>query len=107
MKHNKPDVVVVNKEEKMVTIIDFAVPLDHNVAKKQLEKIEKYHPLAQDFRLKGFSTKIIPVVVGAFGVIPEKLPNYLKELGIPDVVGGLQTTALLCTRRLVKNALSL
>lgn len=110
IKANKPDVVVVNDEEKLVTIIDFAVPLDHNVAKTELHKIDKYQPLAADFRSKhkgSYRTKIIPVVVGAFGIIPEKLPDYLKELGIPDVVGGLQKTALLCTRRLVKNALSL
>jgi len=37
-------------------------------------------------------TKIIPIVVGAFGMIPKRLPEYLKELGIPDVVGGLQKT---------------
>ena len=80
----------------MVTIINFAVPLDHNVAKTELAKKHK----------GSYRTKIIPVVVGAFGIIPEKLPDYLKELGIPDVVGGLQKTALLCTQRLVKNALS-
>ena len=49
---NKPDVVAVNDEEKLVMIIDFAVPLDHNVAKKELEKIKKYQPLALDFRQK-------------------------------------------------------
>ena len=42
MKNNRPDVVVVNKEKKMVTIIDFAIPLDHNVAKKEQENIEKF-----------------------------------------------------------------
>ena len=49
---NKPGVVVVNDEEKLVTIIDFAVPIDHNVAKTELAKIERYQLLAQDFRLK-------------------------------------------------------
>ena len=47
------------------------------------------------------------IVVGAFGMIPERLPGYLKELGIPDVVGGLQKTALLGTQRILKNVLSL
>jgi methylmalonyl-CoA mutase cobalamin-binding subunit len=53
------------------------------------------------------NSQIIPVVVGAFGTIPKNLPDNLSKLGIPDVVGGLQTTALLGTRRLLKNALSL
>jgi hypothetical protein len=109
VRHNKPDVVVVDFKEKMVTIIDFAVPLDHNVVKKELEKVEKYHPLAQYYRIKykTFQTRIIPVVVGAFGIIPANLPNNLAKLGIPDVVGGLQLTALLGTRRILKNTLSL
>ena len=71
-------------------------------------KWEKYHKLAQFFRTEhGVRTTIIPVVVGAFGSIPVKLPVYLNELGIPDVVGGLQKTALLGTQRILKNVLSL
>ena len=52
-------------------------------------------------------TEIIPIVVGAFGMIPKRLPQYLEQLGIPDVVGGLQKTALLGTQRILKNVLSL
>ena len=110
VRHNKPDVVVVDSEDKLITIIDFAVPLDHNVVRKEREKVEKYQALAQNFRtkMKGtFRTQIIPVVVGAFGTIPKNLPDHLAKLGIPDATGGLQTTALLGTRRLLKNALSL
>ena len=77
--------------------------------KKEQEKVEKYQPLAQYYRVnyKTFQTRIIPVVVGAFGIIPANLPNNLDKLGIPDVVGGLQLTALLGTRRILKNTLSL
>ena len=109
VKHNKPDVVVVDWKEQMITIIDFAVPLDHNVVKKERRKVETYQAFARYFRKRMgiHCSQIIPVVVGAFGTIPKNLPDNLKKLGIPDVVGGLQTTALLCTRRLLKNALSL
>ena len=104
--HNKPDVVVVDWKERMITIIDFAVPLDHNVVKKEPRKVETYQAFARYFRQRHRS-QIILVVVGAFGTIPKNLPDNLKKLGIPDVIGGLQTTALICTRRLLKNALSL
>ena len=105
----RPDVVVVNRKEKIWTIVEFSVPLDHNIVTKQIWKVEKYQVLAAHFRKmhKGIQTKIIPVVVGAFGMIPERLPGYLKDLGIPDVVGGLQKTALLGTQRILKNVLSL
>ena len=106
--HDCPDVVVVDRKAKLWTIIDFAVPLDHNIVKKQHDKIERYQKLAAQFRkMHKVQTKLIPIVVGAFGMIPEGLPGYLKELGIPDVVGGLQTTALLGTQRILKNVLSL
>ena len=109
MYHNTPDVVVVDRKAKLWTIIDFAVPLDFNVVTKQHDKIETYHELAAEFRKmhRGIRTKLIPIVVGAFGTIPEGLPGYLKELGIPDIVGGLQKTALLGTQRILKNVLSL
>ena len=105
----RPDVVVVDRKEKLWTIVEFSVPLDHNIVKKQFWKVEKYQGLAAHFRKihHGIRTKIIPVVVGAFGMIPERLPGYLKDLGIPDVVGGLQKTALLGTQRILKNVLSL
>ena len=89
VQHNKPDVFVDDSRERLFTIIDFAVPLDHNVVKKEREKVERYHPLAQDYRTKmkaSYRSQIIPVVVGAFGTIPKNLPDNLTKLGIPDIV---------------------
>ena len=84
-------------------------PPRRNYLEKEQKKVEKYQPLAQYYRnnYNTFQTRIIPVVVGAFGIIPANLPNNLDKLGIPDVVGGLQLTALLGTRRILKNTLSL
>ena len=48
--HDCPDVVVVDRKAKLWTIIDFAVPLDHNIVKKQHDKIERYQKLAAQFR---------------------------------------------------------
>ena len=106
--HCKPDVVVRDSKTNIWTIIDFAVPLDHNIVDKEQEKITNYGEIAQvirsDYRCK---TKIVPIVVGAFGMVTKNLPTFLKQLGIPDVVGGLQTSAILGTQRLLKNVLSL
>ena len=104
--YNRPDVVVVDRKEKLWTIIDFSVPLDHNIVKKQHWKFEKYQKLAAEFqKMHKIKTKLIPIVVGALGTIPERLPGYLNELGLPD--GGLQKTALLGTQQILKNVLSL
>merc|ERR1711872_1213848 len=83
VRHNRPDVVVVDFKEKMITIIDFAVPLDHNVVKKEQEKVEKYQPLAQYYRInyKTFQTRIIQVVVGA---CPTTLTNLGSRMLLED-----------------------
>ena len=107
--HCKPDVVVRDRKTNTWTIIDFAVPLDHNIVDKEQEKINIYEDLAQLFSsdYSRCTTKIVPIVVGAFGMVTKNLPSFLKQLGIPDVVGGLQTSAILGTQRLLKNVLSL
>ena len=106
--HNTPDVVVKDTKAKLWTIIDFAVPLDHNIVTKQHDKVWRYQDLATEFKKmhRGIQTKVIPIVVGALGMIPEGLPGYLRQLGIPDIVGGLQKTALLGTQRILKTVLS-
>ena len=74
VEHNRPDVVLKMKKEKMWYIIDFAVPMDYNVKKKEDEKVNNYMPLAAEVRKEHHvKTKIVPVIVGALGTIPRRL----------------------------------
>ena len=108
LEHNRPDVVVFDWEKKECLIVDFAVPWDTNVIKTEKDKITKYAPLASGVRkVYGMSTKVIPVVVGALGVVSGRLAGYLERLGLPDVVGGLQTSAIIGTQAILKKVLSL
>jgi len=105
---NRPDVVVVDREEKRWLIVDFAVPSDRNVTAKEEEKITKYSPLAHQVRkLYRVSTSIVPIVVGSLGVVTRRLEHSLKELGIPDVLGGLQTSAIIGTTNILRKVLNL
>ena len=40
--------------------------------------------------MHGKNTMVVPIVM----VVSNMLGRYLKDLGIPDVVGGLQTSAI-------------
>ena len=40
LENNRPDLIVIDKEMKHWTIIDFSVPNDRNVVKKAKEKYE-------------------------------------------------------------------
>ncbi|XP_044760203.1 uncharacterized protein LOC123317662 [Coccinella septempunctata] len=48
--HNRPVMVVWNKNKKSAIIIDFAVPLDQNLAKAYGEKIAKYELLSRQMK---------------------------------------------------------
>ena len=107
IEHNRPDVVVVDRREKKWTLVDFAVPLDVNVERKEDRKVNDYEELAQEIRkLHRVRTEIVPVVIGALGTVPKRLGKYLERLGVPDIIDSMQITALLGTQRILKNVLS-
>ena len=70
--------------------------------------MDRYLPLAREIRkLHKVKTEIVPVVIGALGTVPKRLPRYLNQLGIPDVIGSMQVGMLLGTTRILKNVISL
>ena len=105
---NITDVVLVDKAAKKLTIIDFCVPWDGNVKAREDEKMVKYSTLCTEiqttFRVR---TEAIPIVIGALGTVPKSLPEFLKTLGVPDVIRCMQTCALLGSQRILKNVLSI
>jgi len=61
-----PDIVVIDKCEKMVKIIDVAVPLDSNVSTKEMEEIEKYKDLSLELSsLWKMKCEVVPLVIGS------------------------------------------
>ena len=75
--------------------------------RKEREKVERYGVLAKEVRcMYGVATVVVPIVVGALGVVSSRLAGWLKELGIPDVIGGLQTTAIVSTAAILRKVLS-
>ena len=108
MDHNRPDVTVVNRVAQEWTFVDFSVPWDKNVVLKENEKVAKYSPLAKEIRkMHRVSTKVVPLVVGCLGVVTSRFVGYLKDLGIPDVLGGMQTSAVIGTTLILQKVLSL
>ena len=78
----KPDIVVVENDEKQCTIIDIATPRDNRVGAKEKEKMEKYDNLKWEIK-KMWSMKkveIVPVVIGAHGAVSKNLEKYSKDI---------------------------
>ena len=74
---------------------------------KEGEKIEKYHNRKREIRtLWGIRhLEVVPVVVGALGVVSNRLDAWLEKLGVTIRTGLLQKTALLGTARILRKLL--
>ena len=106
--YDRPDVVVIDREESTWYIVDFAIPMDHHVKEKEEEKIEKYMGLAAEvikqFRVK---TVIVPIVLGTLETIPAKRSKSLKKLEIEYVIGSWKTAVLISTTTILRRVLNL
>ena len=71
----KPEIVVVEKEEKKCSIIDIAIPNDKNVGVKEEEKIQKYDELKREIKELWLMKRVdvLPVVIGAHVTVSKKL----------------------------------
>ena len=81
-----PDLVVINNERKLAIIVDVACPFDNRrdaLIAKRKEKIEKYSPLCEDLKAKGYRAVVDAIVVGALGSWDPDNFRALNLLGIP------------------------
>ena len=106
--YNRPDVIVIYREENTWYSGDFVIPMDHHVKEKEEEKIDKYMDFATEvrrqFRVK---TVIVPIVLGDLGTVPAELSKSLEKLEIDDVIGSLQTAVLISTTAILRRVLNL
>ena len=101
------DIVIANKMEKTAIIIDASIPGDKIIISKEKEKIEKYQNLKREIRrlwnLK--KTDVIPVVLGAPGIVTKNFEKYVDKIGIQIDLHTVQKTTLLGTARILRKVL--
>ena len=104
----RPDLVVVDKKERICKIIDFAVPGDSSIEEKEKDKIEKHQDLGRESqKIWNVKVKIIPSVVGSLSAITEQFSNRLKQIGITAGTAQVQKTVLLRTARILRKVLEI
>ena len=87
--------------------MDFAVPFDRNVATKENDKITKYKDIAAEVcGMHSAKVEVVPIVVGALGVVSKDLVGWLKKLDVDNVVSALQTSAIIGTSAILRKILS-
>ena len=114
VKHNKPDIVIWNNNEKTCMILDICVPLDCNVHEQEKKKMDTYAPLIVGLlRLyPQFKYEVIPLVIGATGLVTNSLVKYLKVIidndkNVLKLITKMQVKSLIGSMRVLKSALSL
>jgi hypothetical protein len=78
---NRQDIIIKNKKEKTCTLIDVAIPADRNVVQREAEKKLKYKSLGiQIQRMWNLKCTIIPVIIGANGILTRSLRKNLEAV---------------------------
>ncbi|TWW66946.1 hypothetical protein D4764_20G0009780 [Takifugu flavidus] len=93
---NQPDIVVVDKHQKRVVVIDVAIPSDSNFRKKEHERLEKDQGLKEEIeRMWGVKATVVPIVIGTLGAVIPKLSRWLQQIpGTTSVIAVQKSTVL-------------
>ena len=108
IEHRKPDIIVIDKKDKMCKIIDVACPGDHNLVEKRNEKMNRYADLRLEIaRMWNIKTIVVPIIIGALGSIPKDIHKFLKLLDIDYDLNILQLSVLLGTANILRKVLAM
>ena len=104
----KPDIVVWDKAKKSAKIIEVTVPNDFGLNRAEREKHLKYQDLKNDLRTTWEleEIEIIPIVVGATGLLKSNFKDNLKKVPGSPTVEETQLQAIKGTITIIKRALS-
>ena len=108
--HNRPDITIHDKINKIVYLVDIAVPNTHNLVSTHTEKLSKYTDLAIELKTQWRvdTVKTVPIIISSTGVIPTTLHTSLQTLQMHSLVFLLlQKAAILNTCRIVRKFLTL
>ena len=107
IKANRPDIVIKDKSKGLCTLIDMSVPSKRNASTKEVEKIAKYKDLDIEIsKMWSMKTNVIPIVIGALGLIRKGINRYVEQIPGNIRVEVLQMNVLLGTAHLLSKTLS-
>jgi len=105
---NRPDIIIKDIQNKTCYMIDMAVPSERNVSTKEVEKLSKYKDLEIEInRMWGMRTVVIPVVIGALGLVKKDQDRYISMIPGKVDISELQKIVLLGTAHILRKTLSI
>jgi hypothetical protein len=109
-KHNRPDIIILNKQQKQAYLLAIAVPNSHNITQTYHTKINKYLKLSVAIRNLWCLEKIsiLPLIISATGIVPQSLFKNLKILDLGNtLVVEIQKGILLYSCHIVRKFLNI
>ena len=99
----RPDLVIIDRVEKVVTIVELTVPFEENILSAQERKSVKYRGLVSAIEEKGFICNFHTVEVGARGIVGQGTNKLLRQIcrskrqETRALVKSLSQTAMKCS----------
>ena len=78
----RPDIVLWSESSAKMFLIELTVPYENRLEEQHQFKMAKYQDLAKELQSKGYSTKVMPVEVGARGFVAASTFKLMGQLGI-------------------------
>jgi hypothetical protein len=99
-------IIIKNTKYKICVLMDVAIPWDKNVIQKEPENKLKYKNLSIEIqRMWNMKCLVIPVIIGATGIVTKGLKKYLETIPGKHSIDYLKKTALLGTSHIIRKAL--
>jgi hypothetical protein len=110
IKHNRPDIIILNKQQKQAYLLDIAVPNSHNITQTYNTKNNKYLEFSVAMRNLWCLEKnsILLLVISATRIVPQSLFKNLKILDLGNtLVVEIQKGILLYSCHIVRKFLNI
>jgi hypothetical protein len=107
--NNTPDITLIDKATKKVTLIDIAIVNTHNLESTQNHKISKYMNLQSKIKAQWQvdHVKIVPIVLSTTGVITNNLHVDIKDLDLDKhLYAKLQMSVMINTTSIFRGFLN-
>ncbi len=75
----RPDIVIVNRINSTVTILELSVPFESNISDTHNRKLNRYANLIADIESKNFKVNYYALEIGSRGYISPENQNRLKH----------------------------
>ena len=84
---SKPDLILLEKKEKICYIVDDACPFEPRIERK--EKVKHYtdykYEVLEMWKNEVIKVYIVPIVIGALGIILKNIGRYLEIIGFHEL----------------------